>query len=83
VAELGIDDINLLKPQRPGPIRSVILQALAFGVTLHLSLRGLAQIHDRFALQVQGGDFGMGVKRGHRLAYLQRERLREERRPSA
>jgi hypothetical protein len=76
VAEIGIDAINLRKPQRPGPIRSVILQALAFGVTLHLSIRGLAQIHDRFALQVQGGDFGMRVKRGHRLASLQLDRLR-------
>ena len=65
MSEIGIDDINLLKPQRPGPIRSVILQALAFGVTLHLSLRGLAQIHDRFALQVQGGDFGMRLKGVH------------------
>jgi hypothetical protein len=52
VSEIGVDDINLRKTERPGPFSQVILQALAFDVALHLAIRGLAQIHDRFALQV-------------------------------
>jgi len=65
VSEIGVDDIDLRKTQCPGPIRSAILQALAFDVALHLSIRGLAQIHDRFALQVQRGDVGMRLKGVH------------------
>ena len=65
VSQIGVDDVDLLEAQRPGSIGSVILQALACDVALHLSIRGLAQIHDRFALQVQRGDFGMRLKGVH------------------
>jgi len=74
-SEIGVDDVDLLEAQRSGPSGSVILQALAFGVMLHLALRRLAQIHDRFALQVQGGDFGMRVQGVHRSSDLRLERL--------
>jgi hypothetical protein len=50
VSEIRVDDLNLRKTERPSPSGSVILQALAFGMALDLALRGLAQIHHRFAL---------------------------------
>jgi hypothetical protein len=65
VSEISVDDLNLREAQRLGPSGSVILQALAFGMALDLSIRGLAQIHHRFALQVPGGDFGMRLKNLH------------------
>jgi hypothetical protein len=34
-------------------------------MALDLSIRGLAQIHDRFALQVPGCNFGMRLKHIH------------------
>jgi len=65
VSEVRVDALNLRKTERPGPSGSVILQALAFGMALDLSIRGLAQIHHRFALQVPGGDVGMRLKHVH------------------
>jgi hypothetical protein len=49
-AQIDIDGLDLLEPEQPSAICQLILQALAFGVVLHLSLRGLTQIHDRLAL---------------------------------
>ncbi|HSX80595.1 MAG TPA: hypothetical protein VLQ80_18745 [Candidatus Saccharimonadia bacterium] len=65
MSEIRVDDLNLREAQRLGPSGSVILQALAFGMALALSIRGLAQIHHRFALPVPGGDFGMRLKHLH------------------
>ena len=76
VSEISVDDLNLLEAQRLGTSGSVILQALAFGMALDLSIRGLAQIHHRFALQVQGGDFGMRLKHVHQEEHLRRDRPR-------
>jgi len=65
VSEIGVDDLNLLEAQGLGTSGSVILQALAFGMALDLPIRGLAQIHHRFALQVSRCNFGMRLKHGH------------------
>jgi hypothetical protein len=76
VSEIRVDDLNLREAQRLGPRGSVILQALAFGMALDLALRGLAQIHHRFALQVPGCDFGMRLKYVHQYEYLRPDRPR-------
>jgi hypothetical protein len=74
-SETGVDDVDLLEAQRPGPSGSVIRPALAFGVMLPLALRRLAPIPDRFALPVQGGDCGRRGQGVQRSADLRRDRL--------
>jgi hypothetical protein len=76
VSESGVDAINLLEAQRLGTSGSVILQALAFGMALDLAIRGLAQIHHRFALQGQGGDVGMRLKPVHQEEHRRLDRPR-------